>query len=163
MAANVVLASSNNVTLVPLAVKWPSMTVPGLAMVTEPVVDMSETEPLTFNTSVALSASSINPTAFKFRVAAWMAAPTTSVIIPVQVAEKFPGGWMDANVVSASSNSVIFVPLAVTSPSVTVPGLAMVTELVVDRSETAPVMFKMSVALSANRINPLAFKFRVAA
>ena len=94
---------------------------------------------------------------------AWILAPETSVTEPVLVVEKLPGVCMATRVVSASSNSVIFVPLAVTSPSVTVPGLAMVTELVVDRSETAPVMFKMSVALSANRINPLAFKFRVAA
>ena len=159
----VVSASSNNVTFVPLAETSPRVTVPVLAIVTEPVFDRSETTPLMFNTSVAISANDISPNAFKFKVPAWILAPATSVIVAVLVAEKFPGVWMDARVVSASSNNVTLVPLAVTSPSVTDPGLAMVTEPVVDRSETTPLMFKISVALSANDINPTAFRFRVAA
>ena len=163
MDASVVLASSNSVTLVPLAVTSPSVTVPGLAMVTELVVDRSETAPLMFKTSAALSANDINPTAFRFRVAAWILAVATSVIVAVLVAEKFPGVWIDSRVVSASSNNVTLVPLEVTSPSVAVPWLAMITEPVVDRSETAPLMFKTSVALSANDINPTAFRFKVTA
>ena len=79
------------------------------------------------------------------------------------MAKKFPGVWIDVRVISASSNNVILVPLAVISPSVTVPGLAMVTEPVVDTSETAPLMFNTSVALSAKDINPTAFRFKVAA
>ena len=86
-----------------------------------------------------------------------------SVIVPVLEAEMFPGVWIDTSVVSVSSNSVTFVLLAVTSPNVTNPGLAMVTELVVDRSETATLMFKISVALSANDIKPTELKFKVAA
>ena len=91
MAANDVLASSNNVTFEPLAVTSPNVTNPGLAMITELVVDRSETAPVMFKISVALSANDINPTAFKFRDAAWTLAPATSVIIPVLVAEKSPG------------------------------------------------------------------------
>ena len=150
-------------TLVPLAVISTSVTVPGLAMVTELVVDMSETAPLMFKTSVALSANDIKPTALRFNVAAWILAVATSVIVAVLVAEKFPAVCIDFSVVSASSNNVTLVPLAVTSPSVAVPGLAMVTEPVVDTSETAPLMFNKSVALSAKDINPTAFRFKVAA
>ena len=60
-------------------------------MVTEPVVDTSVTAPVMFKISVALSANDINPTAFRFRVAAWILEPATSVIVAVLVAEKFPG------------------------------------------------------------------------
>ena len=91
MDANVVSASSNSVTVVPLEVTSPSVTVPWLAMVTESVVDTSETAPLMFKTSATLSANDIKPTAFKFKVAAWIFAPATSVFVAVLEAEKSPG------------------------------------------------------------------------
>ena len=92
-----------------------------------------------------------------------MFAPATSVVVAELVAAKLPVVAIDAKVVSASSNKVMLVPLAVTSPNVTVPGLAMVTEPDVEIRETAPVMLRTSVALLASWIKPTAFKFIVAA
>jgi len=158
-----VSASSNKVMFKPLAEILPSVTVPGLPMVTVPVIETSETAPLTFKTSVVLSDNRIKPAAFKFIEAAWMLAPTESVIVPLLTTVKLPGVPIDVKTASASSNKVMFKPLAETLPSVTVPGLPMVTELVVEMSETALLTFKTSVVLSDNRIKPAAFKFIEAA
>jgi len=79
--------------------------------------------------------------------------------MPVLVAEKLPSVVIDAKTVSASSKSVMLVPLAEKSPSETVPGLLTVTESVVDTSETGPRILKTSDMLSDNWIKPTAFKF----
>ncbi len=70
---------------------------------------------------------------------------------------------MFASEVFASSKKVMLVPLAVMSPSETDPGLAIVTVPAVATNETAPVMFSMSVALSASKINVPAVAFNVPA
>ncbi len=70
---------------------------------------------------------------------------------------------MFASEVFASSKSVILVPLAVMSPRETDPGLAIVTLPAVAVNETAPAMFSMSVALSANKTNVPAVAFNVPA
>jgi len=70
---------------------------------------------------------------------------------------------MDANVVSASSNSEILTPLADIIPSVTIPELAMATWPTADESETGPLMSSISVASFANTIDPVAFRLITAA
>ena len=89
--ASEVLASSKRVMLVPLAVISPSETDPGPAIVTVPAVDINETVPDIFSTSVALSASKIKLAAVAFQVADWILAPAMSVIEPELVTTKLPG------------------------------------------------------------------------
>ena len=68
-----------------------------------------------------------------------------------------------ASEVLASSKRVMLVPLAVTSPSETDPGLAIATLPAVATNETAPDRFSTSVALSASKINVPAVAFNVPA
>ena len=89
--ASDVFASSKSVMLVPLAVMSPSETDPGPAIATLPAVATNETASDRFSTSVAWSASKMKVPAVAFHVAAWMLAPTTSVIEPELVTTKLPG------------------------------------------------------------------------